>query len=236
MPRPGRSSPVKALRSGNLHSIPESPQPGPRTEVIFTIDSNGKARTETIIVGRPVSPKKTIRSSSLHEEIDSSPYESSTDEEPIIVPSRTSSFNLPTQPKGTKFTKFDNSRRSSSARRRSSASAYSRSESSSQQSMQIDMEGVESEAETVMEDDDSSGDATRELRKVMEDRKKNQMQQRHPRHHHYSQDPRGGFYNSSANISPTTISDPDGTPTSSRGGTTRCVCGKPEDDRFMIQW
>lgn len=226
---------MKALRSGNLHSIPESPQPGPRTEVIFTIDSNGKAHTETIMVGKAPSPKKLIRSSSLHEGYDSSPYESSSDEEPIIVPSRNSSFNLPTQSKGPKVTRFDNSRHSSSARRQStSVGGRSLSESSSQQSIPVDMEGIESEAETVMEEDDSSGDATRELRKVMEDRKKAQKQERHPRHHRFTQDSRGGYYNS--NISPTTISDPDGTPTSSRGGTTRCVCGKPEDDRFMIQW
>jgi len=236
MPRPGRTSPVKALRSGNLLSIPESPQPGPRTEVIFRIDSNGKARTETIIIGRIPSPKRMIRSTSLHEGFDSSQYESSSDEEPIIVPSRNSSFSLPTQSKGPKIARFDNSQNLSGVRRQSSASGYSHSESSSQQSMQMDMDGVESEAETVMDDGDSSGDATRELRKVMEDRKKNQMQQRHPRHHRYVQDPRGGYYNSSTNLSPTTMSDLDGTPTSSRGGTTRCVCGKPEDDRFMIQW
>ncbi|KAH8595686.1 hypothetical protein B0O99DRAFT_594442 [Bisporella sp. PMI_857] len=234
--RTGRSSPVKQQRPAILPSILESPQPGPRTEVIFTIDSNGKARTETVYVGRDSSPRKSAPPS-VKEEWDSSPYESSTDDELIIVPSRNTSFSLPQQPKDPKLASFETARRSNELRRQSTgASGYSHSESSSQHSLQMD--GVESEAETVMEEDSGLGDATRELRKVMEDRKKIQMKQkqRNPRHHHYAQDSRGSYYRSSQNLSPTTISDLDrSTPSSSRSGNTRCVCNKPEDDRFMIQ-
>ena len=103
------------------------------------------------------------------------------------------------------------------------------------------VDGVESEAETVVEEDDESGDATRALRKVMENRKKEQMKQRNPRHHRYASDIRGSSqyigYASSSNLSPTTVTDPEGaTPSSTRSGTTRCVCGKQESEGFMIQW
>ena len=93
-----------------------------------------------------------------------------------------------------------------------------------------------------MDDDEGSGDATRELRKVMEDRKKSQMMKaRNPQHHRYSSNnPRGSSqyasFSSSTNISPTTITDPDGATPSSRSGTTRCVCNNPDSEGFMIQW
>lgn len=81
------------------------------------------------------------------------------------------------------------------------------------------------------------------LRKVMENRKKNQMLQRDPRQGRYLSNsaPRGNQYLNygSINISPTTVTDPDGpTPSvsSSRSGTTRCVCANPDSEGFMIQW
>lgn len=233
MPRTGRSSPVKQPRPSSLTSIPESPTAQPRTEVIFTIDSKGKARTETIIVGDQPRRNREAPASSLNEEWDSSSEHSSSDEEPIVIPSRNTSFNLPPQPKGPKLARFETSTRGPDMRGHStSTSGYSQSESSSQHSMPPD--GLESEAETVMEEDDGSGDATRELRKVMEKRKKDQLKQRNPRHHRYASDSRR-YYNSSNNISPTTVTDPDGaTPSSTRSGTTRCVCQNPESEGAMI--
>lgn len=81
------------------------------------------------------------------------------------------------------------------------------------------------------------------LRKVMENRKKSQMLQRDPRQNRYLSNsaPRGNQYLNygSINISPTTVTDPDGpTPSvsSSRSGTTRCVCANPDSEGFMIQW
>ena len=232
-PRAGRSSPVKNQRTNALTSIAESPQAGPRTEVVFTIDSKGKARTREVVVGRESSPTKVTRPSSVEEDWYSSPYESSTDEEPIVIPSRNSSFSLPQQSRGPKLARFETSISNDGRRQSLSNSGYSQSESSGGHA-----DGLESEAETAMEEDDGSGDATRELRKIRENRKKAQMmKQQNPRHHHFAQDTRGNYYNSSTNLSPSTITDTDGaTPTSSRSGTTRCVCGKPEDDRFMIQW
>ncbi|TVY84353.1 PHD finger protein 20-like protein [Lachnellula suecica] len=237
-PRTGRSSPVKLhQRPPSLNSIPEMPAPRSRTEVKFTIDAKGRARTETVVI--PEEPQ-TIREgpSSRSEEWYSSPDSSSSDDEPILIPSRNTSFTLPQPQKGPKLARFETSNRGLDTRRHSS-SAYSQSESSSQPSLHHD--SVESEAETVVDDEDGSGDATQELRKVMEGRKKNQTKPRNPQHHRYSSNnPRGsslyGSYSSSTNISPTTITDPDGaTPSSSRSGTTRCVCNNPDSDGFMIQ-
>lgn len=232
-PRTGRTSPVKHQRTGILTAIPESPIPAPRTEVIFTVDAKGKARTETIVVGgrNPSPPKRAP--SSTREEWDSSQDESSTDEEPIVVPSRNSSFSLPPT-KGPKLTRFEISNTGNEVRRQNTGS---QSESSSQHSMQRD--SVESEAETMMDEDGGSGDATRELRKLMESRKNKLMTGRKPQHHLYGTDARSGaiYFNSSTNISPTTITDPDGaTPSSTRSGTTRCVCNNSDSEGFMIQW
>ena len=223
---------MKRLQPPNLTSILEAPLPKVRTEVRLTVDKKGRARTETVVVGEEEEVAVTKNS----EGYDSSHYESSTDEEEIIIPSRNTSFALPTQPKGPKLARFETGSRD--VRRHSTGASNSYSESSSQHSLQMD--GVESEAETVMEEDDGSGDATRALRKVMENRKKEQMKQRNPRHHRYS-DNRGSSqymgYASFSNLSPTTVTDPEGaTPSSTRSGTTRCVCGKQEGEGLMIQW
>lgn len=235
MPRTGRLSPVKQQQPSNLTSIPESPAAQPRTEVIFTIDSKGKARTETIVLGDQPRQSRRAPSLSLNDTLDSSSEHSSTDEEPILIPSRNTSFSLPPQSKWPKLTRFETSNRGPNVRRHStSLSGYSHSDSSDQQSMPPD--GLDSEAETVLEEDDGSGDATRELRKVMENRKKNQLKQRNSHQNRYTSDSRR-YYNSSTNISPTTVTDPDrNTPSSTMSGTTRCVCGNPESEGAMILW
>jgi hypothetical protein len=166
--------------------------------------------------------------------------ESSSDDEPIILPSRNTSFALPPQPKGPKLARFETSQRSVNSRRRSTG-GYSQSESSSQHSLRFD--SVESEAETVVDEDDGSGDATLEMKKLLENRKRAKMiQSRTPRHHRYAtqNSRRGSQYVSygSSNLSPTTVTDPEGaTPSSTRSGTTRCVCNSVEGEGgFMIQW
>ena len=231
MQRTGRISPVKRLQPPNLTPISEAPIPRVRTEVRLTVDKKGRARTETVVIDDE-DERAATRS---NEGYDSSNYESSTDEEEIIIPSRNNSFAAPPQPKGPKLARFETSTRDS--RRHSTSASNSYSGSSSQQSL---VDGVESEAETVMEEDDGSGDATRALRKVMENRKKEKMRQRNPRHHRYASDSRGNYYMgyaSSSNLSPTTVTDPEGaTPSSTRSGTTRCVCGKQESEGLMIQW
>lgn len=232
MQRTGRLSPVKRFQSPHLTPISEAPLPKVRTEVRLTVDKKGRARTETIVID----DQEEATATRSNEGYDSSHYESSSDEEEIIIPSRNTSFAAPPQPKGPKLARFETSARD--VRRHSTSASNSYSESSSQHSL---MDGVESEAETVMEEDDGSGDATRALKKVMENRKKEQMKQRNPRHHRYSSDTRGSSqyigYASSSNLSPTTVTDPEGaTPSSTRSGSTRCVCGKQESEGFMIQW
>jgi hypothetical protein len=233
MQRTGRISPVKRSQPPNLTAISEAPLPKVRTEVRLTVDKKGRARTETIVIDDEVEAAATTRS---NESYDSSHYESSSDEDDIIIPSQNTSFAAPPQLKGPKLARFETS--AHDVRRHSTSASNSYSESSSQQSL---MDGEESEAETVMEEDGGSGDATRALRKVMENRKKDQMKQRNPRHHRYSSNTRGGSqymgYASSSNLSPTTVTDPEGaTPSSTRSGTTRCVCGKQESEGLMIQW
>ncbi|KAL2074410.1 hypothetical protein VTL71DRAFT_8188 [Oculimacula yallundae] len=229
----GRISPVKHPRPSNLVSIPEMDRPRTRTEVKFTIDANGRARTETVLVAEN---PRTVRGgpSARSEGWESSQYdESSSDDEPILVPSRNTSFSLP-QPKPPKIGNFETSR----VQRRNS-SGYSQSESSSQRSFRRDSLG--SEAETVMDEDDGSGDAAKALRKVVESRKRGTIKPRNPQHHRYSDStPRGNphyaNYSSSTNMSPTTITDPDGgtTPSSTKSGSTRCVCGNSDSEGLMI--
>jgi hypothetical protein len=220
------------LQPPNLQPISESPLPKVRTEVRLTVDKKGRARTETVVIGGEEEAAATTSNRSY----DSDHYESSTDEEEIIIPSRNASFALPPQTKGPKLARFETGARD--VRRHSISASNSYSESSSQHSMGMD--GAESEAETVMEEDDGSGDATRALRKVLENRKKEQMKQRNPQHHRYSDNRRGSRYmgyTSSSNMSPTTVADPEeATPSSTRSGTTRCVCGSQDSEGFMIQW
>ncbi|KAK5989921.1 hypothetical protein PT974_08184 [Cladobotryum mycophilum] len=124
----GRISPVKIQRRlSSLASIPESiSQPQlvrPRTSVRFTIDAHGRARAETTFLMDEAGSSGMTRSKSSRELSTRSGWNSSedesTDEEPIIIPSRTNSFNTsfalpdPRKPVGSIF---NSSRRSVSDR------------------------------------------------------------------------------------------------------------------------
>ncbi|KAB8296866.1 hypothetical protein EYC80_002275 [Monilinia laxa] len=219
----GRLSPVKQLRHPSLTSIPESPVTLPklRRDIKLAVGSNGRA---TVVVDNEPA-RRAQRSSSQVIDYESE-YDSSTDEEPIIIPSRNNSFNLPQQ-RPLKLDLFDTS--SSDFRRPStSTSGYSR---SSGQHTSID---EMSEAETVL-DEVKTGDAASALRKVVRERRTNQRISNNGRPPRLYSDatPRPGRYTeytSSSNNSP------DGaTPSSSRSGTTRCVCNNADGDSFMIQ-
>ncbi|KAL3964806.1 hypothetical protein ACCO45_001810 [Purpureocillium lilacinum] len=163
----GRISPSKTMpRISSLAAIPEtSPQHRPRTSVRFTIDAQGRARAETTVVGegasvdRRLPRSKSSRDVSASRNFPSSEDDDSTDDEPIIIPSRNNSFNAsfalpdPRKPVGSIF---HSSRRSISDRSASNSA-----------------NDAESEAETVVnERQGKGGDATSELRKVVEDRQK----------------------------------------------------------------
>lgn len=221
----GRVSPLK--RIAGLSSIPET-APRLRTEVEFVIDSNGRARMENVIVRDP--------SSSRYEDEDS-PYESSSDDDTMMVRSRNTSFEIP-QPKGPKSGRFETSSRGTE-RRHSTHNSYSRSDSSRSSQRSTRRGSLDSEAETVMEQD-TTGDATQEIRKLMESRKQTHYKAQHSMQRRHPTDlrPRPRYnYASSSNLSPSTNTDLDGTtPSSTRSGTTRCVCNNPDSEGFMIQW
>ncbi|KAH8738061.1 hypothetical protein BGZ61DRAFT_471427 [Ilyonectria robusta] len=235
MARPsGRASPLKSQhRLSGLASIPETaPQPRTRTSVRFTIDSRGRARAETTILhgerdlDGTVSHRRTSRERS-HTEGFSSGDDSSTDDEPIIIPSRTNSFNAsfalpdPLRPVGSIF---HSSRRSVSDR---STSSFAMDGGSQHE--------AESEAETVMnEHHDKVGDATSELRKVIEDRQKRSNQMGGARSQRYLQTNNLGSFRGDT-ISPSNLTE---SSLLTDRQDIRCVCNRKaseEGDGFMVQ-
>ncbi|KAF5592612.1 hypothetical protein FPCIR_5642 [Fusarium pseudocircinatum] len=174
----GRLSPMKSQhRLSGLASIPEGPalqHQSTRTAVKFTIDSRGRARAETTIVPNEWDWEPSASHSGLTRDRSRTPRdlgpsdddESSSDDEPIIIPSRNNSFNAsfalpdPLRPVGSIF---HSSRRSIS----------DRSTGSIHDTIGGSQHDADSENETMMyERKDKIGDATSELRKVMEDRRK----------------------------------------------------------------
>jgi hypothetical protein len=157
--------------------------------------------------------------------------DSSSDDEPIIIPSRTSSFNAsfalpdPLKPVGSIF---HSSRRSVSDRSTSSIGAHD--------GMGGSQHDGESETETFMhERRDKVGDATSELRKVMEDRKKRSNQMGGAGQHRYLQTNNLGPFRGDT-ISPSTLTD---SSLMTDRQDIRCVCsrkGADGGDGFMIQW
>ncbi|KAI9645949.1 hypothetical protein NHQ30_005386 [Ciborinia camelliae] len=219
----GRLSPVKQQRHPNLSSIPESPVTLPkiRRDVKLAVGSNGRATV--VIEDEPV---RSLRRSSSQVIDYESEYDSSTDDEPIIIPSRNNSFNLPQQ-RPPKFDLFDIPS-TEFPRPSTSTSGYSR---SSGQHTSID---EMSEAETVL-DEAKTGDAASALRKVVRERRNNQQMPKNGRHLRLYSDatPRPGRY---AEYTSSSNNSPDGTtPSSSRSGNTRCVCNSVDGDSFMIQ-
>ncbi|KAM3077306.1 hypothetical protein ACMFMG_006656 [Clarireedia jacksonii] len=220
----GRISPAKQLRLPNLTSIPESPlvRTKTRPEVKLAVGANGRA---TVVVDDE--PERTMPRRSSYASYDDSQYDSSSDEEPILVLSRNNSFDLPRH-KTPKISRQDSSRE---FRRPSSASSYSQ---SSSQHTSID---ELSEAEIVM-DENKVGDAASALRKVVRDRRNSQQLAQTGRHLRPYSDatPRAGRYADYSSSSTRSPTDPDGaTPSSSRSGSTRCVCNSVDGDPFMIQ-
>lgn len=88
-----KPSPTKQGSRTNLPAIPETKLVNPRTAVTFSIDSNGRARTETTVIiegGDDTRPwSSNFRASAP---VDSPMSGSSTDEEAIVMPSPNPSF------------------------------------------------------------------------------------------------------------------------------------------------
>jgi hypothetical protein len=242
----GRLSPVKQGSRTNLASIPESSGLNTRTSVTFSIDANGRARTETTIIVDPERSTRRPRSRISVDDWDSPDSGSSTDEEPIMIPSRNTSFNLPDSDSRSlpKVARFETSSRQSMDK------VHRRNSFRKSSSLELD----DSEGETII-DDDNTGDAANELRRVMESRRRStigmgssqqQQKSRNPSRRSFPLDTapyrRQSYPNQAySNVSPTTVSDLDvGTPSTDRASTrsdsTRCVCNSRDGDEFMIQW
>ncbi|KAI1879687.1 hypothetical protein JX265_002641 [Neoarthrinium moseri] len=233
----GRISPLKNHhRLSSLTSIPESVTPRIRTSVKFTIDSRGRARAETTSVALDSDEDKTPKAvRSRKENLSRSKNwsseeedDSSSDDEPIIIPSRNTSFALPDPNKPTTSNPLQFSRRSISEQSTSSLGIYYNEPSSA-------VMDNESEAETeVNEPAGSRGDASSELRKVVQDRQKralNTSQRFAP----------PSARSSASTISPGSFTEATvPTPSTSREESIRCVCQRTESPRnsdgFMVQW
>ncbi|KAI9166628.1 hypothetical protein HJFPF1_02740 [Paramyrothecium foliicola] len=236
--RSGRSSPLKSQhRLSELASIPESlSQPCARTSVKFTIDSRGRARAETTMMSgdfdtdRSISRSQSSRDLSRQRSWDPSEDDESTDDEPIIIPSRNNSFNAsfalpdPRKPVGSIF---HSSRRSISDK--------STSTSATADSLNAPLHEGESEAETLMnEHADKGGDAASELRKLVQDRQKRSAQMSSSKSQRLLSVPTRSMYGGP--VSPTSLTDMSH---GSDAAVIRCICNKNEangQDGFMVQW
>ncbi|KAK8049938.1 PHD-finger domain-containing protein, partial [Apiospora phragmitis] len=206
----------------------------------FTIDSRGRARAETTVIVdgddneeedmTPRAKRKQhnparIGSNSWASSEDS---DSSTDDEPIIIPSRNTSFALPDPKKPSTVHPFHSSQRSVSERSTSSLGIYNNEPA-------LPQNDGESEAETVLnEPEGRQGDAASELRKVLETRQKRASMKKGQR---VSSSVSHSASSSFSRASLSEVSLP--MPSSSRGRTVRCLCKSteslPNSDGFMVQ-
>lgn len=170
----GRSSPTKQGSRTNLQDITEQQKLlNPRTAVTFSIDANGRARTETVILDSSVDsrPRSSNSRTSIH---GASPQsESSTDEEVIVIQSRNPSFaqkdknrplNMP------KMARFDTSikqypRLRTGERKLSAGNVKALSRAALALNDESDDEIIDTSRR-------SPGDASKALRRVMDNRRR----------------------------------------------------------------
>lgn len=230
-------SPLKKQnRLSGLASIPESsPRRGSRASVKFYIGADGRAHAEAAesageedqqpgrarVVPRP-------RSSADLQQWDDEYDSSSTDDDPIIIPTRNNSFNksfaLP-DPKRPVGSIFHPSRRSISDRSTSTGAGSD--------SQNLAPNDGDSDAETVMHDgsDPRGPDAARELLKVKESR------QQRPAGPLSSSKSRRFFSLTGRSIPGSSVSPTrPGTGTTSDEPNVRCVCHRSEILGFLVQW
>lgn len=172
----GRSSPTKQGSRTNLQAIPEQQKLlNPRTAVTLSIDANGRARTETVILAPSVESKPRSSNSRTSTHGASPQSESSTDEEVIVIPSRSRNpsfaqgdknrpLNMP------KMARFD-----------SSIKQYPRPKTGERKLSAGNVKAVSRAALALNDESDdeiidtsrrSPGDASKALRRVMENRRR----------------------------------------------------------------
>ncbi|TPX18372.1 uncharacterized protein E0L32_011705 [Thyridium curvatum] len=257
-----RASPPKSnihSRLSSLTSIPETAGPKQRAQAQIVVDANGRASIEQIFApsGRASAKASPMRRSTLNPvhraHWDYSDDDgSSSDDEPIIIPSAKNSFVEPDPLQATSraavFAQRSFSDRSNNA---SASGLYA----SGADSLYND---PESEAETVMNEPhnhNGSGDAASELEKLRHGRPARRMSHpkklnlgtssAHKQQRFHAGGGNGGFiprsYSENHALSPTTLTEASlPTPSSDRGHCIRCVCNRHEarhsGDDFMVQW
>lgn len=271
----GRVSPAKPSQAQVLSSLTSIPENAANmsmrsrstrsASVKFVIDENGRAHTETVVSdddsdnagsepvlrsSGPRRPSHAVREPSLplaRPSHDSDEENSSSDDEPIIIPSRNTSFNFPDPPKSsgsgswkppTANTSLSQSRQGHrSVSDRPLSSAFRGSSRTSQDKMDfMDIDQVQPQRPST---GSSLGDAAAELRKV--------MQAVNPRQLAASLGSSAASgsrqrFNSGQRSSSSTISEsslPAVSPTGGREQSqVRCVCNRPDagDGVFLIKW
>lgn len=200
----GRRSPVKSSHHHRLSSLTSIPENTIRTQarqrsaklasVKFVIDEDGRARTETVVDDdgdlEPVFPSSNQPSSQrsswagfpVKPDVDEDECSSSSDDEPIIIPSRNTSFNFPEPPRSsassmsrppTAASNMSQNRRQRSVSERSSFSSTSfrrnpRNGPATSLVDQMEIDQQEAPPPTRPSTGGSLGDAAAELRKVMQ--------------------------------------------------------------------
>lgn len=238
----GRLSPSKRHhRLCSLTSIPEDHGPKTRTSVKFTIDSRGRARAETTTVLVDNSEETTPRAIRYSKDVGYgegnaglSDDESSSDDEPIVIPSRNTSFALPDPLQPTSSHLFPPSQRV----REVSTSSLGIYNNEAAQGALGDEDEVGSEAETVMNEPRRKyGDAASELRKVVEDRQKRPAVKPNPLVVTNKARPQSA----SSSVSRLSVGETSlPTPASSQDHIVRCICKQtespPDSSDFMVEW
>ena len=199
----------------------------PRASVAFHIDDSGRAHAETVFSNDDLSPSRgTLRQQRASRDITrgevvlgSEDSDSSTDEEPIMLPSRNTSFALPDARQATSA--FLNSKHSSKI---SISERSSNGDATRLASLDND-----SEAETVTNEE---VDATCELRRVMSSRHKRPTQQ--PMSGNV-----GGYRGTNMTPKSMPYSASQASMSRRQEQNIRCVCSRDEadvGDGFLVRW
>lgn len=275
-PSSGRSSPLKLSQHHRLSSLTSIPEKVPNTSiqsrnyrtasVKFVIDENGRAHTETVVTDdedEDLEPDLALlnsvqRGSSRNSWGVSLPapvpgqdsdeeYSSSSDDEPIIIPSRNTSFNLPEPPKSSGSGKsrppaasilFSQNRRGhrSLSERHVSSSSREHPLMNPDKADSVDMDMTQPQRPST---GSSLGDAAAELRKVMQACNPRQLP---PALSSSGSSLHRQRFTSGQRSSSSTISESSLPSTSPIGGgeksQIRCVCSRSEagDGVFLIKW
>lgn len=274
----GRRSPVKSSHHHRLSSLTSIPENTIRTQarqrsaklasVKFVIDEDGRARTETVVdddddlepvfpsSNQPGSQRSSWAGLPVKPDVDEEECSSSSDDEPIIIPSRNTSFNFPEPPRSsgssmsrppTAASNMSQNRRQRSVSERSSFSSTSvrrnpRNGPAASLVDQMEIDQHEAPTSTRPSTGGSLGDAAAELRKVMQagtSKRPAFPGEVPPTGSGGGSGHRQRFTPGQRSSSSTISATPSPTHNSSQGQ-VRCVCNRPEAEvdglLHLIKW